>query len=57
MHLGTLEKPPLNLENKDMLNYTVVSVSFPKYTPMGTGERRRTFDQEYWEGLEIGLDK
>ena len=40
VHLGTLQKPPLNLENKDMLNYTVVSVSFPKYAPMGTGERR-----------------
>lgn len=40
VHLGTLMKLPLNLENKDMLNYTVVSVSSPKYTPMGTGERR-----------------
>lgn len=40
VHLGTLERPPLNLENKDMLNYTVVSVSFPNYTPIGSGERR-----------------
>ena len=40
VHLGRLEKPPLNLENKDMLNHTVVSVPFPNYTPMGSGERR-----------------
>ena len=57
VYLGALMKLPLNLENKDMLNYTVVSVSvIPQIYSYGYWRKEREhLIRNIGKGLRLAL--